>query len=168
MLRFSIAVSVLLLGALSATGQQWTYSREDDPLHAKAHDRFTLSGKYLTPPRAATNTPSIVVECSGGKVEQNYIYTGAVVVHRDQSQHGVLVVEARIDGKKNDILTTGLSTDGLSAFFDRIDLKAILSSKQVMIGVYEYLGSQVIMQFDMPDPAPVMDKCGSDRILRKR
>jgi hypothetical protein len=80
----------------------------------------------------------------------------------------VLVVEARIDGKKNDILTTGLSTDGLSAFFDRIDLKAILSSKQVMIGVYEYLGSQVIMQFDMPDPAPVMDKCGSDRILRKR
>jgi len=94
------------------TPAQWQYSREDDPLHGKVHDRFILDGVYLTPPH--------------------------------------------------------LSTDGQSAFFTRIDLKGVLSARQVIVGVYEYMGTQVVMRFDIPDPAPVMEKCGEDRILKMR
>lgn len=171
------ALAVCLLGSiLPAVAQQskteataqWQYVKKDDPLHAKVRDQFVLEGVYLTPPRLPGQTPSIVVECSGGKVEQNYFNTGAVVVHRDQSQHGMLLIEGRIDGKKNDFLTTGISTDGQSVFFTRIDLKDVLAAKQIIIGVYEYLGAQVVIQFNMPDSSPVMEKCGADRILKLR
>jgi hypothetical protein len=146
---------------------EWRYVKEDDPLHSKTHDRFILDGTYLTPPRTSTKTPSLVVECSAGKVDQNYFNTGVVVVHREQNQHGPLLIERRIDGKKKDLLSTGLSTDGQSVFFTRIDLKDVLAAKQVIIGVYEYLGAQVVLQFDIPDPSPVMEKCGEDKILKR-
>jgi len=147
---------------------QWQYAKDDDLLHGKVHDRFILEGVYLTPPRLPTTVPSIVVECSAGKVEQNYFSTGAVVAHRDQSQHGMLLLEGRIDGKRDDFLTTGLSTDRQSVFFTRIDLKGVLAAKQVIVGAYEYMGAQVVMRFDIPDPSPVMEKCGSDRMLRTK
>jgi len=60
----------------------------------------------------------------------------------------MLFLEGRIDGKKSDFLTTGLSTDGQSAFFMRIDLKGVLAAKQVIVGVYEYMGGQVVIRFD--------------------
>ena len=170
-----LALAVCLLGSiLPAVAQQsktdataqWQYVKKDDPLNAKVHDQFVLEGSYLTPPRLPGQAPSIVVECFDGKVEQNYFNTGAVVVHRDQSQHGTLLLEERIDGKKSVILTTGLSTDGQSVFFTRYDLRDILHAKQVIIGAYEYMGAQVVMRFDIPDPSPVMEKCGSDRMLR--
>jgi hypothetical protein len=169
--EFCILVSVLPVVAQqprTIAAAQWQYVREDDPLHAMVHDRFILEGVYLTPPRLPTKPPSLVVECSGGKVEQNYFNTGVVVVHRDQSQHGMLLLEERIDNKKSVVLTTGVGTDGLSVFFTRVDLKDILSAKHVIVGVYEYMGGQVVMQFDIPDPSPVLEKCGSDRILKPR
>lgn len=165
----SITPAVAQQSKAADTPAQWQYVKDDDPLHAKVHDRFILDGVYLTPPRLPTKTPSLVVECSSGKVDQNYFSTGAVIVHRDQTQnHGLLLIEGRIDGKKSDFLTTGLSTDGQSAFFTRIDLKGVLLAKQVIVGVYEYMGAQVVMRFDIPDPAPVMEKCGADRMLRPR
>ena len=161
----SILPAVAQQSKTDATAQ-WQYAKKDDPLHAKMRDRFILEGVYLTPPRLQGKTPSIVVECSDGKVEQNYFNVGAVIVHRDQNQHGPLIIEGRIDGKKKDLLTTGLSTDGQSVFFTRLDLKDILAAKQVIVGAYEYMGAPVVMRFDIPDPAPVMEKCGSDRMLR--
>jgi len=174
-----LALAVYLIGSVlpavaqepkvAATPSQWQYEKEDDPLHGKVHARFILEGVYLTPPHLSTKTPALVVECTGGKVDQNYFSTGAVIVHRDQSQnHGMLFLEGRIDGKKSDFLTTGLSTDGQSAFFMRIDLKGVLAAKQVIVGVYEYMGGQVVIRFDVPDPAPVMAKCGEDRMLRQK
>jgi len=162
----SIMPAVAQQSKAADTPAQWQYVKDDDPLRAKVHDRFVLEGVYLTPPRLPTQTPTIVVECSAGKVDQNYFNVGAVIVHRDQSQHGPLIIEGRIDGKKKDLLTTGLSTDGQSVFFTRLDLKDVLAAKQVIVGAYEYMGAQVVMRFDIPDPAPVMDKCGSDRMLR--
>src|ERR1035438_8773635 len=80
---------------------EWQYVKEDDPLHAKVHDSFILDGVYLTPPRLSTGTPSLVVKCLGGKVEQNYLNVGAVV---DYHEGGVVPVvaglEVREDGKK--------------------------------------------------------------------
>lgn len=74
--------------------------------------------------------------------------------------------EERIDGKKTTLLGDSVSTDGESIFFSRIDLKKTLAAKRVILGVYEYMGGQVVMQFDMPDPSPVMEKCGADKILK--
>jgi hypothetical protein len=140
--------------------------KEDDPLHAKVHDSFTLNGVYLTPPRLSTGTPSIVVKCMGGKVEQSYLNVHAVVVRHEGYQPEGL--EVRMDGKSDGhFLVDAISTDGEGLYFTRLDLKEMLYAKKVIVGVNEYLGPQVVMQFDIPDPSPVMEKCGEDKILKR-
>jgi hypothetical protein len=154
-----IAVGLLLIASASAQESPgWRYVKDDDPLHGKVHDKFVLDGKYLTPPRTVAQgfVPSMVVMCSDGKVEQNYIAVGAVVL------------ESRVDGKKGAIAATGAATDGTAVFFTRVDLKNILKAHQVIVGVNEYLGAEVVMQFDMPDPLPVFTTCGRDRIVKAK
>jgi hypothetical protein len=165
-------IATALIAAISLGVAQepsgWRYVKDDDPLHGKVHDKFVLEGKYLTPPRTVAEGfwPSIVVLCSDGKVEQNYIAVGAVATLKPKGFYADML-ESRVDGKKGLICATGASTDGTAVFFTRVDLKKLLRSHQVIVGVNEYLGAEVIMEFDMPDAAPVFQKCGQDRILRK-
>lgn len=71
-----------------------------------------------------------------------------------------------MDGKKTTILIDGHG--GRSAFFfTRNDLKKLLKAHQVIIGA-KYLDSQVVMQFDMPDPAPVLAGCARNRVLNDK
>jgi len=147
----------------------WQYLKNDDPLHSQVHDRFILEGVYLTPPRVGTRAPTIVVECSGGKVENNYFNVGAVVdYHAGGIFPDVNGFEVRVDGKKKRLLVNSVSTDGQAMYFTRVDLKTVLNAKQVIVGANEYLGPQVVMRFDIPDPSPVLEKCGSDRNLTPR
>jgi hypothetical protein len=149
----------------------WQFVKNDDPLHNKISDVLVLDGKYVTPPRTVAHgfVPSIVVECSNGKVERNYIVVGTVITLKGRGQPIFAdLLDSRVDGKKGAIAATGAATDGTGVFFTRVDLKTILKAREVMVGVYEYLGSQVVMQFDMPDPAPVYAACGRDRILKKK
>jgi hypothetical protein len=112
-------------------------------------------------------TPAIVIDCSDGKVEQNYFSVGAVVVDKPGMRRKVMTLDGRIDGKQTAFLRSGLSTDGQGVFFPRYDLTRVLKGKDVIVGAYEYLGVQVVMRFEIPDSSPVMDKCGSDRILKR-
>ena len=149
----------------------WRSVKDDDPLHNKMYDMVVLDGKYLTPPRTVAPgfVPCIVVKCSNGKVEQNYIVVGTVVTLKGRGQPIFAdLLDSRVDGKKGAIAATGAATDGTGVFFTRVDLNNILKAHEVMVGVHEYLGAQVVMQFDMPDPAPVYAACGRDRILKKK
>lgn len=146
----------------------WIHSQDNDALHGKLNEKFLLEGKYLTPPEHAHEAaPSIVVVCSDGKVKQNYLNVGAVITMEGHSDL-VAALEARIDGKKKSILYTGESTDGTSVFFTRVDLRNILRSHQVIVGINEHLGPEVVMQFDMPDPSPIFAACGKDRIVKEK
>ena len=171
-----IALLVCLIGSFASamaqppkpTEPQWNYVKDDDLLHAEVYDRFVLEGVYLKPPRLTTKTPpAIVIECSKGKVKQNYFNVGAVVVPGPDHTK-LMFLEGRIDGKKTVFLTTGLSTDGQGVFFPRYDLTTILKGKEVIVGAYEYLGAQVVMSFEIPNPSPVLEKCGSDRVLKRQ
>lgn len=171
-----LILTEIIIGLLSVAGtpvrsqepSPWLHSTNDDPLHAKVNDEFVLSGKYLTrPEHAHYATPSIVVICAEGKLKQSYINVGAVVTMEGHSNL-VAALEARMDGKKKSILSTGESTDGTGVFFSRVDLRNMLRAHQVVIGVNEYLGPEVVMQFDMPDPSPVFATCEKDRILKQK
>jgi hypothetical protein len=156
--------------ALAQAPAEWRYSRDDDALHGKVHDKLVLEGKYLTAPRSPESgfRPALVVMCSDGKVEQNYISVGAVINSDSKSVfpvHG----EIRIDDKKaGSFVGDALSRDGTGVFFTRDDLKKFLKAQRVIVGVNEYLGPQVVMQFDMPSPSPVFAVCGKDRILKAK
>jgi len=167
-LKAAIVLS-LIASAWAQAPAGWRYTKDDDPVHGKVHDKFVLDGKYLTPPRivAPGFSPSIVVSCSEGKVENNYIAVGAVVTLKEMGFFAGFL-ESRVDGKKGAIAATGESTDGTAVYFTRVDLKNILKAHQVIIGVNEYLGAEVVMQFDMPDPSQILAMCGKDRILKAR
>jgi hypothetical protein len=62
------------------------------------------------------------------------------------------MLEGRIDGREVGFLIDGLSTDRQAVFFAAY-LRDVLAAKQVIVGAYEYLGTQVVMRFDMPDPS---------------
>ena len=44
-----------------------------------------------------------------------------------------------------------MSTDGKAVYFIRGDLKSVLAAKQVIVGVNELAGPQVVIRFDVPD-----------------
>jgi hypothetical protein len=148
---------------------QWKHARSDDPLHGKVIDTLTLEGKYLTPPRtpSGSTVPSLVVECSGGKVQKTYIVVGAVV---SLQERGLLAgtLEERIDGKPGHLFTISISTDGTAVFFMTDDFKKILRAHRAIFGAQEYLGPEVVFEFDMPDPSPVYAGCGNERSLRPK
>jgi len=159
-LKIAMGVCLGALAVLPAQ-PQWQYVKKADPLHGKVIDGFVLDGVYLTPPSISTTTPSIVVRCSAGKVESSYFAVGAVV---DITR----ALEARFDGKSHTIYAADKSTDGTSIYLIEADLKGILEAHQVIVGANEYLGPQVVMQFEVPDPSQVMEKCGAGRVLRGR
>ncbi len=184
-MRLMIKIAIGLLLTASALAQEpagWRYVKVGDPLHAKVHDKLVLDGKYLTPPRTAVQgfAPSIVVSCSDGKLENTYINVGAVIVSAgvpalfDTSTMiaNMRLIEARLDGKKVKVISDprGVSTDHTAVFLLNTgkQLKNILNAHQVILGVDEYLGSQVIMQFDMPDPSPVVTTCSKERSLQAK
>jgi hypothetical protein len=185
-LIIKIAIGLLLIATASAQEPAgWHHIQVDDPLHGKVHDTFALEGRYLTPPRTAVKgfAPSIVVSCSDGKLENTYVNVGAVIVSAgvptgnplsDTSitMKNMRLIEARLDGTKVKVLSDprGVSTDHKALFLRNTgnQLKSILNAHQVIFGVDEYLGSQVVMQFDMPNPSPVVTTCSKERSLQAK
>jgi len=174
---YILAMSALF--AASAAAQEstapeapaWVHCTKDDPLHGTSFDVFTLKGKFLTPPSKGDGTqyPEIVLRCSGGKLNDGYIFVGAV---SDRGAKGA-PVEMRLDGKLSKEFW-GVATDGLSVFMDpKIDLLKILWGhwlphrdgkgvfiKQEIFGVQEAYATDIVMQFDMPqDQSAVLNAC---------
>ena len=74
----------------------WAYSKKDDPLRGISLDQFVLDGKYLTPPSPFTKDPTLVVQCSNGKLKAAYLDAGAVV-QRGSYQNALKGTLAHVD-----------------------------------------------------------------------
>src|SRR5260370_31164929 len=120
---------------------------------------------------------------TNGKFLNGYVHVGGVM-NSEVSENGNAVagVEFRLDDGKLQSESWGRSTDFSSIFFKRAcsvcgsgyDIFANLlyghamyhkenSNPQVhkvVVGVSEYLGGEVVMQFDMPDATEVGEACG--------
>lgn len=163
MKNLALAVCLLLGAPLpSAQTGAWRVVRDDDQLHGKIHDKLMLTGKFLKPPHntiGALPTPLLVVSCSAGELEHSYMSVGAVL---DAIDLRTSPVDAAIDGKQTFIFGQGLSTDGQAVYFDEVGLKKILNGRRVLLGVPQYLGPQIVVEFNMPSPEPVLTACGKD------
>ncbi len=160
-----LLLSVLSLGAQAPSG--WKHSTINDPLHAIVIERYELSGRYLTPPRAGDRgySPLFTVDCVAGKVSQSYFSFDAVIAQEAGAVFPV-TMEARLDGKATKIDGEFLSTDGEAVYFSQLDLIKLLNGNLLILGVPEYLGPQMVSQFNIADPSEVFRGCASDRILK--
>jgi hypothetical protein len=170
--------------AQSASGPSPTWQRENktDPLRGTSYAQFTLTGKFLTPPKTTEGgDPVFVVKCMPG--EHRHIYGGFlngkfldayIAVHAvvNHSPRGI-GVQYRLDDTKMHTELWHVGTDGTAVFLPDIELNTVLyghftrhkegtndPTKKVVIGVNEYMGAEVVMQFDLPDPTEVADACG--------
>jgi hypothetical protein len=106
----------------------------------------------------------------GGKFLTGYLFVDAVLDFRG----GSVPVEFRLDdGKQLHAGAWKSSTDGTGAFFDTVDINTLLFGhfefhkentsppvRKIIVGVPEYLGTQIQAQFEMPEPSEVADVCG--------
>lgn len=170
--------------ALAQNVAQWTKQVKTDPLRDVQFLQFSLDGKFLSAPRGAAPDakPSIILRCTQGsfahgrahgKFLNGYIYVGAIVDTHIDSNGTSVPIQFRLDGGKLQSASWSHSTDYSSIFFGDIDLNTLMYGhfmphkentspqvRKIVIGTNEYLGAEVVMQFDLPESSEVADSCG--------
>jgi hypothetical protein len=157
-----------------AFAQVWKSVEAVSVLNDSRSTRFTLDGKFITPPqRSAVSAPSMVVQCSHGAGDKpgkriaSWLIVGAIL----DSPY----MDFRIDEGKPQKTSIGLqlSNDLSSVFFSEPDLTQFLYGhifknkidagrpvRKLIIVMTEHLGRSIVMQFDMPDPTEPARACG--------
>ena len=166
-----------------SSDREWRQAELRDPADTYTFTRFTLVGKFRSPPPgAAADRPALRLDCippAGSHrakflaadllvgtalkivyVEPeeirgtNYFPKIAVRYHTDGSGEKVRNWEAGTDR-----IPTAKPSDKVSASIPKDALQKILRARNVAITVDDEHGAPVQMQFDMPDPAPVEAAC---------
>ncbi len=184
---FALITIIGMYGYGSAQQSEWQRQDKTDALRGTAYTQFVLTGKFLTPPRQAAAAPVFVMKCSPGEYRHGatwrkngkymgaYIVVGAVV---NSGTSGIRTQYRLDNGKIHDELWDS-GTDGTAIFPPIIELNTVLyghflphkegsgdSVRKLVISVAEYLGVDVVMEFDMSQSEAAADACGL--ILHKK
>ena len=171
----SVLAIVGIASMLFAQTEQWLQSQEKDALRDTSYIKFDLKGRFLTAPQnLAVDGPSLVVTCQPGKHLRIYngrflhgFVTAGIIL-------GSEAVQYRIDDGKIQHEMWSSSTNSSAAFFDAATLKNLLYGhilphkegttapvRKLVISVSQLAASEIVMQFDMPDPEQIADACGA-------
>jgi len=168
--------------------EKWIREDKTDPLRGTNYSLFYIEGKFLTPPQKATDDmPRFFAKCVPGghkRVNGGYIngklLAAYVAVHFPVGRPGNgTAVHYRLDDGKMHNETWDISDDGRELFLPEIEFNTVLYGhftkhkegtnppvRKLVLGVNEHRGSEVVIQFDMPDPAEMADGCGA--LIRKK
>jgi hypothetical protein len=155
--------------------QNWASRPQTDALTGQSYVEFELPGKFLDAPSdGSAAVPRIKLRCDPtpyhrltGKFLAGFINVGAVI---DLTNGNTTTMQFRLDdGKPQNWFDGNYSTDYQAIAFDALFLNNILWGhilphkpgtgapvRKLVVAVQEHLGSRIVMQFDMPDPAVVM------------
>ncbi len=103
-----------------------------------------------------------------------FITVGAVVDSRSSSLGTVVDVSYRLDDSKVHKEPWGVSTDFSAISMGETELDTILYAhfmphkenttppvRKLVLAFSEYLGGEVVVQFDMPEPSDAAEACGA-------
>jgi hypothetical protein len=159
-----------------SSSPEWRQTQRTDDVRG-AYTRFTLAGKFLKSPEGDTaNRPALVVDCSSyNRSHRSKFWRGSLVVGdplkidwvEPEEIHGIsyfpkVAVEYRLNDGKEEKENWTPGTDKTSASFSKGSFEKMLRAQTVEITAEDNHGSQVVMQFDMPDPTPVERTCDVD------
>jgi hypothetical protein len=162
-----------------SSARGWQQSQRTDPAQTYTFTRFTLVGRFANAPNAKVgDRPALTVDCIPGTAshpkgrylaadllvgtEVKIVYVEPEEIH-GLSYYQKVDVRYRIDdakGEERDRWSAG--ADKASASVPKAVLKRMLRARTLAITVDGHNGSQLPMQFDMPDPMPVEDACNVD------
>ena len=160
-----------------SSSQAWRQTERTDAVRGK-YSRFTLVGKFVKSPQGddASNRPAMVVDCSTyNRSRRSKFWRGSLVVGYplkidwvDPEQIEVMsyylkvAFVYRLNDVKEDKENWTPGTNKTSASFPKSSFERILRAQTLELTAQDNRGSQVIMQFDMPDPTPVERTCDVD------
>jgi hypothetical protein len=160
-----------------SSAQVWRQSQKTSSARGTPYTRFTLAGKFLKAPQGdVSNRPAFVVDCApGGGTRKGKFAAANLLIGtpmkidyvEPQEIHGTsyypkISVRYRIDDAKEEEEKWTPGTDKTSATIPKDWLKKILRAHTVEITAEDDRGSQLEMQFDMPNSPPVEDACSVD------
>jgi hypothetical protein len=159
----------------SASTRTWQQAERIDNNRVINETQFTLAGRFLDPPHGNVSAPpTLMLACepSDRKREGKYIsgqlQVGAplkIVFVEPDEIHGTsyfpeVNVTYRVDSEKPQDVQWPPRTDKTSISLDKEAARKILRGHAVVITVHEAFDSQVVMQFDFPESAEVLQTCG--------
>jgi hypothetical protein len=168
----------------------WLQTQKSDNAHTYTYARFTLVGKFLTPPHdQAPNRPAMAVDCIPGRGSGHpkskflaanlLVGTNLKIVYvepeeiRGMSYYPEVAIRYRADDasdKDGKWFLSGdrtgadktVGADKTSVAIPKEPLKQFLRAHTVSINVQDDRGSQVAIQFDIPDATLVEQSCNVD------
>ena len=160
-----------------SSSQAWKQTQRTDTVRGK-YTRFTLVGKFVesAPGDDASNRPAMVVDCSTyNRSHRSKFWRGSLVVGDPlkidwvepeqievMSYYPKVAVVYRLNDGKTDKENWTPGTDKKSASFPQSSFEKILRAQTLELTADDNRGSQVVMQFDLPDPTPVEQTCDVD------
>jgi len=179
-----VCTAVLTAAAVvlsQSPGTVWNKEERTDALRGTHYLQFVLTGHFLTPPRQADSPPRLVVQCLPGEhsagyhIFRNGLYVASYLIVGPvlDSQLTGLTVQYRLDDGKIQTERWGISTDFSSAFFPVATLNNLLYGhamahtegssapvRKLVVAANEFVGGEIVIQFDMPEPDSVAEACG--------
>jgi hypothetical protein len=157
----------------------WQQSERTNTADAYSFSRFTLVGKFRTPLNdGVPNRPALVVDCIPAKESPRgrgtflagnlLVGTTLKIVYvepeeiRGINYFPMVPVRFHTDNAKDQEDKWSPGSDNTSASIDKGLLKKILRARTFAIVADDKRGSQVAMQFDIPDPTQVEEACHVD------
>jgi hypothetical protein len=156
----------------------WRQSQKTDAARAINYTRFTLVGKFVASPQDASDRPTLAVDCIPGRessaakgtfLAANLLVGSTLKIDYVEPEeiHGTsyfpkVAIRYRTDGARNEEEKWSPGTEKTSASIPKDALKKILRARTVAITADDDRGSQVAMQFDIPDPTLVEAACNVD------
>jgi len=173
----------MLCFAIVALAQSTKWEREDktDPLRGITYAQYTLTGKFLTPPKSSSDQPPLfVVKCvpgthrKGTGATDGKLLDALIAIHADVVQSSRYIhVQYRLDDGKLHQEPWYSGPDPGAVVVPAPELNNVLYGhilvhkegtnppvRKLVLGVDEHRGGEVVMQFDMPDPDEMADACG--------
>lgn len=178
----SALVALVLMVATYASAQEWQKTDKVDAFTGNRFTQYVLVGKFLTPPnQPAIPAPSMVLQCAPGEHRyagkwytrasfiKGYFNVGAVL---NNTPNGIPVLYRLDDGKPKPA-SWSVSTDGTGLFPEDVELNTVMFNhfmphkenssapvKKLVLMADEYLGTGIVMEFDLSQAEGVASACG--------
>jgi hypothetical protein len=162
----------------SSSAHGWRQAQKTDAARAITYTQFTLVGKFAASPQDASERPALSVDCISGReshsakgtfLAANLLVGSTLRIFYVEPEeiHGTsyfpkVTIRYRTDSAGNEEEKWSPGPEKTSAAIPKDALKKILRARTVAITADDDRGSQVAMQFDMPDPALVEAACNVD------
>jgi hypothetical protein len=181
-------VVVGLTGVFAAQdAPKWEIQQIKDPLLGTEVTQYRLEGKYLAAPRDQDAVPAMMLRCKAdrhgkfdGKLLSAFLYVGKTIVDSQISYDysSKVTTQYRLDDGKVHTNYYGHTRDykmislqpqfcgecTINDFFYGHEIAHKENSspqiKKVVLSIPEYLGSNIVIQFDLPDVTEVAKTCG--------